>query len=64
MMEKDYPIGRSLQQVLTHYESLLDKLDDPNYGRPIEKLDAEIEKMIRYRRIERTPKTPYLRRFG
>lgn len=46
MMEKDYPIGRSLQQVLTHYESLLDKLDDPNYGRPIEKLDAEIEKMI------------------
>lgn len=41
-----YPMGRSLEQVRAHCESLLDKLDDPNYGRPIEELDAEIDKMI------------------
>lgn len=41
-----YPMGRSLEQVRAHCESLLDKLDDPNYGRPVEELDAELDKMI------------------
>lgn len=41
-----YPMGRSLEQVMEHCESILDKLDDPNYGEPISVLDAEIEKMI------------------
>jgi hypothetical protein len=41
-----YPMGRSLEQVMEHCESILDKLDDPNYGEPISGLDAEIEKMI------------------
>ena len=41
-----YPLGRSLEQVRAHCESLLDKLDDPNYGRPVEELDAELDKMI------------------
>ena len=41
-----YPMGRSLEQVMDHCESILDKLDDPNYGEPISVLDAEIEKMI------------------
>ena len=27
-----YPMGRSLEQVMEHCESILDKLDDPNYG--------------------------------
>ena len=39
-------MGRSLEQVMEHCESILDKLDDPNYGEPISVLDAEIEKMI------------------
>ena len=41
-----YPMGRSLEQVMEHCESILDKLDDSNYGEPISVLDAEIEKMI------------------
>ncbi len=41
-----YPMGRSLEQVMEHCESILDKLDDPNYGEPISVLDAEIERMI------------------
>ena len=41
-----YPMGRSLEQVMDHCESILDKLDDSNYGEPISVLDAEIEKMI------------------
>ena len=41
-----YPMGRSLEQVMEHCESIFDKLDDPNYGEPISVLDAEIEKMI------------------
>lgn len=41
-----YPMGRSLEQVMDHCESILDKLDDPNYGEPISVLDAEIERMI------------------
>ena len=41
-----YPMGRSLEQVMEHCESILDKLDDPNCGEPISVLDAEIEKMI------------------
>ena len=41
-----YPMGRSLEQVMEHCESILDKLDYPNYGEPISVLDAEIEKMI------------------
>ena len=41
-----YPMGRSLEQVMEHCESILDKLDDLNYGEPISVLDAEIEKMI------------------
>lgn len=41
-----YPMGRSLEQVRAHCESLLDKLDDPNYGRPIEELDEEMRKLI------------------
>ena len=41
-----YPMGRSLEQVMKHCESILDKLDDPNYGEPISVLDAEIERMI------------------
>ena len=41
-----YPMGRSLEQVMDHCESILDKLDGPNYGEPISVLDAEIEKMI------------------
>ena len=41
-----YPMGRSLEQVMEHCESILDKFDDPNYGEPISVLDAEIEKMI------------------
>ena len=39
-------IGRSLGQVMEHCESILDKLDDPNYGEPISVLEAEIERMI------------------
>ena len=27
-----YPMGRSLEQVMEHCESILDKLDDPNYA--------------------------------
>ena len=41
-----YPMGRSLEQVMEHCESILDKLDDPNYGEPISVLDDEIERMI------------------
>lgn len=41
-----YPMGRSLGQVMEHCESILDKLDDPNYGEPISVLEAEIERMI------------------
>ena len=41
-----YPMGRSLEQVLEHCESIFDKLDDPNYGEPISVLDDEIERMI------------------
>ena len=41
-----YPMGRSLEQVMEHCESILDKLDDPNYGEPISVLEAEIERMI------------------
>ena len=41
-----YPMGRSLEQVMDHCESILDKLDDTNYGEPISVLDAEIERMI------------------
>ena len=41
-----YPMGRSLEQVMEHCESILDKLDDPDYGEPISVLDTEIEKMI------------------
>ena len=41
-----YPIGRSLEQVMEHCESIFDKLDDPNYGEPISVLDDEIERMI------------------
>lgn len=41
-----YPMGRSLEQVMEHCESILDKLDDPNSGEPISVLDAEIERMI------------------
>lgn len=32
----DYPMGRSFAQVKAHCESLLDKLEDSNFGRPIE----------------------------
>ena len=39
-------MGRSFAQVKTHCESLLDKLEDSNFGRPIEELNAEIDKMI------------------
>ncbi len=46
MKKKDYPAGRSLEQVMAHCESLLDKLDDPNYGRPIEEFEEEMRKMI------------------
>lgn len=42
----DYPMGRSFAQVKAHCESLLDKLEDSNFGRPIEELNAEIDKMI------------------
>ena len=41
-----YPMGRSLEQVMEHCESIFDKLDDPNYGEPISVLDDEIERMI------------------
>ena len=41
-----YPMGRSLEQVMEHCESILDTLDDPHYGEPISVLDAEIERMI------------------
>ena len=41
-----YPLGRSLEQVMEHCESIFDKLDDPNYGEPISVLDDEIERMI------------------
>ena len=41
-----YPMGRSFAQVKAHCESLLDKLEDSNFGRPIEVLNAEIDKMI------------------
>ena len=41
-----YPMGRSLEQVMDHCESIFDKLDDPNYGEPISVLDDEIERMI------------------
>ena len=41
-----YPMGRSLEQVMEHCESILDNLDDPNYGEPISVLDDEIERMI------------------
>ena len=41
-----YPMGRSLEQVMEHCESILDKLDNPNYGEPISVLDDEIERMI------------------
>lgn len=41
-----YPMGRSFAQVKAHCESLLDKLEDSNFGRPIEDLNAEIDKMI------------------
>ena len=41
-----YHMGRSLEQVMEHCESIFDKLDDPNYGEPISVLDDEIERMI------------------
>ena len=41
-----YPMGRSLEQVMEHCESIFDKLDDPNYGEPISVLDDDIERMI------------------
>ena len=41
-----YPMGRSLGQVMAHCESILDKLDDPNYGRPIEEFDEQLRKLI------------------
>ena len=41
-----YPMGRSLEQVMEHCESIFDKLDDPNYGEPTSVLDDEIERMI------------------
>ena len=41
-----YHMGRSFAQVKAHCESLLDKLEDSNFGRPIEVLNAEIDKMI------------------
>ena len=41
-----YPMGRSLEQVMEHCESIFDKLDDPNYGEPISVLDDVIERMI------------------
>lgn len=44
--EDSYPMGRSFAQVKAHCESLLDKLEDTNFGRPIEELNAEIDKMI------------------
>lgn len=42
----EYPLGRSLEQVMAHCEEIDKYLDDPNYGIPIEVLDAEIDKMI------------------
>ena len=41
-----YPLGRSLKQVMEHCAEIDKHLDDPNYGIPIEILDAEIDKMI------------------
>lgn len=41
-----YPLGRSLKQVMEHCAEIDKHLDNPNYGIPIEILDAEIDKMI------------------
>ena len=41
-----YPMGRSLEQVMEHCESILDKLDAPNYGEPIDEFEAEMRKAI------------------
>lgn len=41
-----YPMGRSLEQVMEHCAEIDKYLDDPNYGTPVEVLDAKLEKMI------------------
>ena len=42
----EYPLGRSLEQIIEHCANIDKHLDDPKYGIPIEVLDAEIDKMI------------------
>ena len=41
-----YPMGRSLEQVMAHCAEIDKHLDDPNYGRPVDELIAELKQMI------------------
>ena len=41
-----YPMGRSLEQVMEHCESILDKLDDPDHWISIDEFEAQMRKAI------------------
>ena len=41
-----YPMGRSLEQVMEHCESILDKLDDPDYWISIDEFEEQMRKAI------------------
>ena len=41
-----YPMGRSLEQVMEHGESILDQLDDPDYWISIDEFEEQMRKAI------------------
>nr|WP_297654517.1 hypothetical protein [uncultured Prevotella sp.] len=46
MKKKDYPKGRSLEQVMEHCAEVEKHWNDPNYWHPIEELEARLEKKL------------------